>query len=80
MKRSSADLVAGILAAAAFFAGLVELFYRPFRIAPVALVVALVAIVLSGQNRRLVAAAVGSIGICFVIGASLAVSLHHPLY
>jgi hypothetical protein len=72
--------VAGVLAAAAIFVGFLELVYRPFRLTPVALVVAMIAALMSAEHKRLVAAAVIVIGVCFVVGASLAVALDHKLY
>jgi hypothetical protein len=72
--------VAGILAAGALFLGFVELAYRPFRLAPVALLIALIAAAMSREQQRLVAIAVGVIGICFVVGAAIAVITTHPLY
>jgi membrane-bound ClpP family serine protease len=72
--------VAGLLAAAALFLGFFELAYRPFRVAPVALVIALIATVMSREQQRLVGLAVAVIGICFVAGAAIAVLTKHPLY
>ena len=74
------ESVAGLIAAAAIFVGALELVYRPFRLAPAALVVALVAAVMSREQQRLVMLAMAVIGICFVVGSALAVWLHHPLY
>ena len=74
------EAVAGFLAACALFAGLLELVYRPFRLAPAALLLALVAGVMSREQKRLVVYAVAAIGICFVVGAALAVVTRHPLY
>jgi hypothetical protein len=76
----TAETVAGILAAAAMFVGFLELAYRPFRLAPAALLVALVAAVMSRQQQRLVGLAVGVILVCFLVGASIAVWLSRPLY
>jgi hypothetical protein len=69
-----------VIAAAAMFIGFLELAYRPFRLAPAALIVALVATIMSRQQQRLVGLAVGVIGVCFVIGAGIAVWLTRPLY
>ena len=74
------DAVAGLIGAGALFLGFFELFYRPFRLAPAALILALVSTVMSNEHRRLVAIAVAMIGVCFVIGAALAVITSHPLY
>jgi len=71
---------AGLLAAAALFLGLLELVYRPFRLAPVALILVLIATVMSRRHQRLTGIAVAVIGVCFVVGASLQVITHHPLF
>jgi hypothetical protein len=76
----AADAVAGLMAAGAIFVGFLELAYRPFRLAPAALIVALVAAAMSRQHQRLVTLAIAVIGICFVVGATIAVWLEHPLY
>ena len=76
----AAESVAGVIAAAAIFIGALELVYRPFRLAPAALLVALVAAVMSREQQRLVMLAIAVIGVCFVVGAALAVWLERPLY
>ena len=72
--------MAGLLAAAALFLGALELVYRPFRLAPVALILVLIATVMSRRQHKLIGIAVAVIGVCFVVGASLQVITHHPLY
>lgn len=82
-ERDSArtvEVVAGFLAAAALFLGALELVYRPFRLAPVALLLVLVATVMSREQQRLIGFALAVVGVCFVVGASLQVITHHPLY
>ncbi|HEV2592022.1 MAG TPA: hypothetical protein VGU02_09020 [Gaiellaceae bacterium] len=74
------EAVAGFLAACALFIGVLELFYRPFRLAPVALILALVATVMGREQQRLTQLAIAVIGICFVVGAALQVLTNHPLY
>jgi hypothetical protein len=74
------EAVAGLLAAGALFLGALELAYRPFRLAPVALILALIATVMSRDQHRLIGLAIAVIGICFVVGAALQVITHHPLY
>jgi hypothetical protein len=74
------EAVAGVLAAGAMFLGALELAYRPFRLAPVALILALIATVMSRDQQRLIGLAIAVIGICFVIGTALQVITHHPLY
>ena len=77
---TSAEAVAGLLAAGALFLGAMELFYRPFRLAPVALILLLVATVMSREQQRLVRLGFAVVGICFIVGAALQVLTHHPLY
>jgi len=76
----AAESIAGLLAAAALFLGALELVYRPFRLAPVALILVLIATVMSRRHHRLTGIAIAVIGVCFVVGASLQVITHHPLY
>ena len=78
--RRSIEAVAGILAAAALFLGFLELAYRPFRLAPVALVLALIATLMSREHQRLIATAMAVVAVCFVIGAALQVVVRHPLF
>jgi len=74
------EAVAGLLAAAALFLGALQLFYRPFRLAPAALVLLLVATVMSREQHGLIRLAFAVVGICFVAGAALQVVTHHPLF
>jgi membrane-bound ClpP family serine protease len=74
------EAIAGLLAASAIFLGLMELLYRPFRLAPAALILLLVATVMSTQQQRLVKLGFATVGICFVAGAALQLLTHHPLY
>jgi hypothetical protein len=74
------EAVAGLLAAGAMFIGFFELFYRPFRLFPVAVILLLVATIMSTRHQRLIVVAFAVVGICFIAGAALQVSTHHPLY
>jgi hypothetical protein len=74
------EAVAGLLAASAVFLGAMELFYRPFRLAPLAVVLLLIATVMSKDQQRLIRLGFAVVGICFVTGAALQVVTHHPLY
>ena len=76
----AADAIAGLLAASSLFLGVLELFYRPFRLAPAALILLLVATVMSRRQQRLIALATAIVGVCFVAGAALQVITNHPLY
>jgi hypothetical protein len=77
---SPVEAVAGLLAAAALFIGFLELFYRPFRLAPAAVILLLVATVMSKRQQRLIGLAYAVVGVCFVAGAALQVWTKHPLF
>ena len=74
------EAVAGLLAAGALFLGVMELLYRPFRLAPLAVILLLVATVMSNEQQRLIRIAFLVVGVCFVTGAALQVITHHPLF
>ena len=74
------EAVAGFLAASALFIGLLELFYRPFRLAPIALIFLLTATVMSREQQRLIGLATAVVGACFVAGAAIQVVTNHPLF
>ena len=75
-----ADAVAGLMASAALFAGLIALVYRPIRIAPFAIAVALIAAGMSARHHRLAALALAVSSLCFVVGLTIAVLTKNPLY
>jgi hypothetical protein len=75
-----AEAVAGFLGAASLFIGFLELLYRPFRLAPIAVILLLVATVMSRDQQRLIGLAAAVVGVCFVAGAALQVITHHPLF
>jgi hypothetical protein len=74
------DVVAGLLASLAIFVGLVAIFYRPVRVAPAAILIALIAAGMSARWRRLasIGVAVGALG--WLAGLSIAVVLKHPIW
>ena len=79
-RTPPSEAVAGLLASIAIFVGALELVYRPFRLAPAALVLALIATVMSREQPRVIPIAFAMIGICFITGATLQILTHHPLY
>ena len=68
------------MAAGALFLGAFELFYRPFRLAPAAVILLLFATVMTQRQQRLVGIGFAVVGICFVVGAALQVWTKHPLF
>lgn len=79
-RTPPSEAVAGLLASIAIFVGALELFYRPFRLAPAALILVLIATVMSREQPKLIPVAYAMIGICFVAGATIQILTHHPLY
>jgi hypothetical protein len=74
------EAIAGLLAASAVFMGGLELLYRPFRLAPAAVILLLIATVMSSDQQRLIKLGFAVVGVCFVAGAALQLLTHHPLY
>jgi hypothetical protein len=79
-KTRPVEAVAGLLAAGACFLGGMELLYRPFRLAPLAVIFLLAATVMSNEQQRLIRIGFTLVGVCFVAGAALQILTHHPLY
>lgn len=75
-----ADAIAGLLAALAIFVSLISLAYRPGRLVPAALLMALLATAIGGRHQRLGALAIAVGAVCFVVGMALAVLTDNPLY
>ena len=74
------EAVAGLMAAGAMFLGVFELFYRPFRLAPAAMILNLAATIMSDRQQKLIGLALAVVGVCFVAGAAIQVLTHHPLF
>ncbi len=74
------ETIAGLLAALSLFASLIAIAYRPARLIPVALLLALIAAAIGGRHHRLAGLAIAVGAVCFVVGMALAVLTNHPLY
>ena len=68
------------MASAALFVSLIALVYRPFRVAPVTILVALIAVGIGGRHSRLATAAVAVATLCWVLGMTIAIVLKRPLF
>jgi hypothetical protein len=79
-QERPADAVAGLLASLSIFASAIGVAYRPGRLIPGAVLLALLAVAMGGRHLRLAAFALGIGGACFVIGMAAAVITDHPLY
>jgi hypothetical protein len=79
-RQSPADAVAGLLAAVAMFTSLIAVAYRPVRVAPFAVVIALIAVGMSKRHERLGQLALAVSSASFVAGMILAVVTQNPLF
>ena len=79
-RSGPAQSIAGLLAALSIFFSLIGLAYRPGRLIPVAILIALIATGIGGRNARLAAFAIGVGGVCFVVGMAVAVLTDHPIF
>ena len=80
-RSSGAETAAGFLAAISLTASAIAIFYRPVRLAPFAILIALIAAALANErHRRLAAAAVIAASAAWLIGMAFAVLTSNPIY
>jgi hypothetical protein len=79
-RQRPAEAVAGLMAAASIFVSLAAVAYRPMRIIPFTILLALIAAAIGGRQSRLAAAAVAIAALCWFAGVTLAVLIGKPLY
>lgn len=79
-RPGATETLAGFLAAFAFFVSAIGVAYRPLRLIPLAVVLALLAVAIGGRSLRLATAATAFAGACFVLGLAVAVVTSHPLW
>lgn len=79
-RWSTADTVAGFLATLSIFASALGLIWRPVRIIPFAILIALVAARMSARNERIALYAVIVGVVCWTAGMTIAVITENPLY
>jgi hypothetical protein len=77
---SPAEIVAGFLSTFAIFASCIALVYRPVRVTPVAILLALIAVGIGGRFARLSAWALGISSACFVVGTFFAIWTNNPIF
>ena len=79
-RSRPAETIGGFLAAASIFVSLTGIAYRPLRLIPFAIVLALIAVGIGGRSERIGmwAAAIG--GASFALGMAVAVITSHPLW
>ena len=79
-RHSTADSVAGFLAALAFLGAGLALVWHPGRVGTAAVLIALVAAALADANGRLAAWAAGVATACWLAGMTIAVVLDRAIF
>jgi hypothetical protein len=79
-RDPASHVVAGFLAAAAIFAGLIAIVYYPGRVGPGAILVALIAAAMGGFQSRLAAIAVTVATAGWFLGMVVAIVLERPIF
>jgi hypothetical protein len=79
-RHSTADTVAGLLAALSFLGAGLALVWHPGRVGTAAILIALVAAALADANGRLAAWAVGIATVCWLVGMTIAVVLDRAVF
>jgi hypothetical protein len=79
-SRRPGEWIAGMLAAFSIFASCIGVAYRPARLIPAAILLALLATGLGGRNARLATWAIAIGGVCFLLGMAVAVLTGNPIY
>jgi hypothetical protein len=79
-SRSSAEVVAGYLAALSIFASVIAVAWHPLRLIIPAVILGLVAAGMGGRQNRLARAAVMIAALAFFLGMAIAVAGSRPLF
>jgi hypothetical protein len=79
-RWSVTDTVAGLLATISMFASSLGMIYRPVRIIPFAIIIALIAARMSERQKRLAGAAIAVAVVCWTVGMTIAVVTENPIY
>ena len=79
-RARPSETLAGFLASAAIFVSLMGLAYRPLRLIPFAILLALIAAGIGGRFARLATIATAICAACFALGLAIAVITSSPLW
>ena len=79
-REDAREAIAGLMATAAIFTSVFGLAYRPVRMIPVAVVLALVSARMTTRYSRLAGWAIATVVVCWVLGMAIAVITENPLY
>ena len=79
-REGASATIAGFLAAFAIFVSLIGVVYRPVRIIPAAVLVALIALGMGGRHQGLAIFAVAVTSVAWLVGMTVAIVVNHPLF
>ena len=79
-RSRPADTLAGFLASVSIFASLTGIAWRPLRLIPLAILLALIALAIGGRSERLASWAVYIGSVSFAAGMAAAVITSNPLW
>lgn len=79
-RARPAETLAGFLASVAIFVSFIGVAYRPLRVIPFAVLLALIAVAIGGRHERLATYAVYIGTACFAVGLAAAVITSNPLW
>jgi hypothetical protein len=68
------------MASAAIFLSAIGVVYKPVRLIPVAMVVALIAVGIGGRHQRLASVAVAVAFVCWIAGMTIAIATEGDLF
>jgi hypothetical protein len=79
-SRRTAETLGGFLASVSIFVCLTGIAYRPLRLIPFGILLALIAVAIGGRSERLATVAVVVGAASFAVGMAVAVVTSHPLW
>ncbi|HVS85235.1 MAG TPA: hypothetical protein VHD91_06360 [Gaiellaceae bacterium] len=79
-RRRPGEVVGGYLSALAIFIGAIAIAWHPLRLAPPAMLLAIVGAAMQPRASRLGLAGVAIAGLGFFLGMTIAVVVSHPLW
>lgn len=79
-SSGTAETIASFLAAVSIFGSCIGIAYRPGRVIPFALLLALLAAGIGGRATRLAAWAIAIGGVCFIVGMAVAVVTDNTIF
>jgi hypothetical protein len=79
-RWTAVDTIAGLMATVSIFTSFVGLAYRPVRLIPFAILLALIAARMSRRHQRLCGIAIAVAVVCWTVGMTIAVITESPLY